>query len=411
MTSLLTKGNMNINTSQGSIEFSNETRKTRQIISVIPYYSDIFDRAIHIVKKILAFYVFMATITWCQAQSETQVPVLNNLQPQWLIYQNETYQPYHSQSSNTIYFWVKPRNHQKEVLHIHSRHVFSFYVNHQLVLQKKGDVVISVDSLMRNFSSPLFCGIYSAAGVHHLQTFVSDYKPERDLGLLKRKDSHFLDFSIIATIILIACFAIFIRTNPALTLDYFNVNKLFSFQDKDESKFTLRIASSVNLLIYLFGSFFLALVLLIAFRLAGNQFWLSQQFQVHSTKQAFGLWLWLSFIIFLIFILKLIWLTLLTSLFGFRDTVSFQFFNFVRMLLLAVSAIAFLCIIFFVFKVQQSNYFEMLIIIMSGIFAAGTIITYFKLLSRMPFHFFHLFSYLCASEIIPLLVLMKVFFY
>ncbi|MBI3219041.1 MAG: DUF4271 domain-containing protein [Bacteroidetes bacterium] len=362
-------------------------------------------------KKILALsIILMATTTWCHSQPENQVPVLKDLQPQWMIYQDGNYRPYHNQSSKSIYFWIKPANHQGK-LHILSRHLFSLYVNNQLVIQKKGDVTVSVDSLIRNFATPLLCGVYSDAGVHHLQTFVTDQLPERDLTLLKRKDSYFLDFTIIATIILVAGFATFIRTNPALTLDYLNVNKLFSFQDKDESKFTLRIASSVNLLIYLFGSFFLALILLIAFRLAGNQFWLSQRFQVYSTAQAFGQWFWLSFIIFLLFILKLTWLAILTSLFGFRDTVSFQFFNFIRMVLLAVSAIAFLCILFYVFKVQQNNYFEMLIYILSGIFVAGILITYFKLLSRMPFHFFHLFSYLCASEIIPLLVLMKVFFY
>lgn len=381
------------------------------MISVIPYYSDIFERVILTVKKILAFYLLVSLNNWCLAQPDNQVSVLKNLQPQWMVYQDGKYEPYGNQSVNSIYFWIQPIQHQQSVLHIRSRHLFSFYVNHQLVLQRKGDVQIPVDSLMHAFQTPLLGSVYSDAGLHHLQTLITDHLPERDLELIKRKDSYFLNFCIIATIILVACFAVFLQTNPALTLDYLSVNKWFSFQDKDESKFTLRIASSVNLLIYLFGSSFLALTLLIAFRLAGNQFWLSQRFQVHSTTQAFGQWIWLSSIIFFLFILKLVWLAILTALFGFRDTVNFQFFNFIRMVLLAVSTIAFLCITFYILKVQQPYYFEMLIYILSGIFAAGTLITYFKLLSRMPFHFFHLFSYLCASEIIPLLVLMKVFFY
>ncbi|MCE2995675.1 MAG: DUF4271 domain-containing protein [Cyclobacteriaceae bacterium] len=360
-------------------------------------------------KKITLIYFLLLSVIG-YSQPENQVSVMKDLRPHWLIHQNNEYRSYNHQPTQTIYFWLN--THQRNrLLQIDSRHRFSLYVNNQLVVQKKGDVRISVDSLRSKFTPPLFCAVFSDAGVHHLQTHVSDRVSERDLELLKRSDSYFLDFTIIATLMLIACFAIFWRTNPALTLDYLNVNKLFSFQDKDESKFTLRIASSVNLLIYLFGSFFLALVLLVAFRLAGNQFWLSQRFQVHATSQAFAQWLWLSSIIFLLFLLKLIWLAMLTALFGFRDTVSFQFFNFIRMVLLAVLAIAFLCVIFYAFKVQQSSYFETLIYILSGIFVAGTLIIYFKLLSRMPFHFFHLFSYLCASEIIPLLVLMKVFFY
>ncbi len=379
------------------------------MISVMPYYSDIFGRAIHTVKKITLLYFLLLSII-SHAQPENQVQVMKDLRPIWLIHQDNKFQSYNNKPAKAIYFWLNTQQ-RHALLKIDSRHNFSLYVNNQLVAQKKGDVTISVDSLLSAFTPPLFCAVYSDAGVHHLQTFMSDRVPERDLELLKRSNSYFLDFTIIATLMLIACFAIFWRTNPALTLDYLNVNKLFSFQDKDESKFTLRIASSVNLLIYLFGSFFLALILLVAFRLAGNQFWLSQRFQMGSTSQALVQWLWLSSIIFLLFLLKLVWLTILTALFGFRDTVSFQFFNFIRMVLLAVTAIAFLCVIFYAFKVQESSYFETLIYILSGIFVAGTLIIYFKLLSRMPFHFFHLFSYLCASEIIPLLVLMKVLFY
>jgi hypothetical protein len=38
----------------------------------------------------------------------------------------------------------------------------------------------------------------------------------------------------------------------------------------------------------------------------------------------------------------------------------------------------------------------------------GVGILYFKLQARTTFHSFHLFSYLCATEIFPLVILVKV---
>jgi len=79
--------------------------------------------------------------------------------------------------------------------------------------------------------------------------------------------------------------------------------------------------------------------------------------------------------------------------------------------LTAVTLLAAISLIYFIFEVRGQNYFFHLLTILSIVFTVGAVATYFKLIARMPFHFFHLFSYLCASEIIPLMVLIKVFFY
>ncbi|MCX8489701.1 MAG: DUF4271 domain-containing protein, partial [Cyclobacteriaceae bacterium] len=190
-----------------------------------------------------------------------------------------------------------------------------------------------------------------------------------------------------------------------------NLNKLFSFQDRDESTLALRIASSVNLLVYLFCSSFLALILLVSFHLMGTQISIASRFTVRSTGQGFQQWIFLSAIIFGLLILKLVWLVILNSLFGFRDIVRIQFFNFVRVILIAMSALTLITVVYFVANVQNQKYFFHLITILSIIFSVSAVVIYFKLMARMPYHFFHLFSYLCASEIIPLVVLIKVFFY
>ncbi|MFN7790987.1 MAG: DUF4271 domain-containing protein, partial [Cyclobacteriaceae bacterium] len=280
------------------------------------------------------------------------------------------------------------------------------------VVRSTGEVKLSVDSLANIYSNKLFIGLFSSFGAHHLDAELekkSQLLSDDTIGL--RKGNYFLDFAILASLLLMLGFTLLLQTNPTLTFDYLDVNKLFSFQDRDESTLALRIASSVNLLVYLFCSLFLALILLVSFHSMGDQVLIASQFTVRSTMQGFQQWIFLSAMIFGLLILKLIWLVILTSLFGFRDIVRIQFFNFVRVVLIAMSFLTLITIVYFVANVRDQRYFFHLITILSIIFSMGVVVMYFKLVARMPYHFFHLFSYLCASEIMPLVVLIKVFFY
>ncbi len=333
-----------------------------------------------------------------------------DLRERWLVYQSGQWVLFNNQTPSSIFFWVDGRKEKGNFLSIDGKHSFSVFINSKLISQKKGKVKLSIDSLSRIYSSQLFVGVFAPHGVHQIHTNIEKNQLSK-LEAQLRKGSYFLDFTILASLILIVCFVLFLRTNLALTFDYLDVMKLFSFQDRDESTLTLRIASSVNLLIYLFGSFFLALMLLISLHLMGNQVSLAKTFPIHSAAQGFWQWLILSLIIFGLLLVKLLWLVILSAIFGFRDTVSLQFFNFVRVILISVCLLSALSTLYFTIGVQQENYFFHLLTILSLVFALGTAIMYFKLLAKMPFHFFHLFSYLCASEIIPLMVLVKVFFY
>lgn len=334
-----------------------------------------------------------------------------NLKDDWLINQGGKFVKGQTASTKTIFFWIDGKE-KGNYLRVKGRHAFSIFINSKLVCRSTGEVRLSVDSLAGIYSDKLFVGLFSAFGTHHLQTELEKRNQRLPgVSLSLRKGNYFLDFTILASIFLIVGFTLLLRTNPTLTFDYLDVNKLFSFQDRDESTLALRIASSVNLLVYLFCSLFLALILLVSFHLMGGQVLIASRFAVRSTMQGFQQWILLSAIIFGLLILKLIWLVMLNSLFGFRDIVRIQFFNFVRVILIAMSVLTLITIVYFVANIQDQKYFFHLITILSLIFSAGAVVMYFKLMARMPYHFFHLFSYLCASEIIPLVVLIKVFFY
>ncbi|HEV8512709.1 MAG TPA: DUF4271 domain-containing protein, partial [Cyclobacteriaceae bacterium] len=97
---------------------------------------------------------------------------------------------------------------------------------------------------------------------------------------------------------------------------------------------------------------------------------------------------------------------LIALLFGWRDITGVQFFNFIRVLMLSLALIAIVSLFCFSFGIN-ANYFTLM---KAGcmLLLMGAGLLYFKLQARTTFHSFHLFSYLCATEIFPLMILVKV---
>jgi hypothetical protein len=258
----------------------------------------------------------------------------------------------------------------------------------------------------------IFLGVFSVSGVNNISTSIEQRNTAGDtLDIFPRKGNYFLDFALIASLLLLVAFTLFLRTNPVLTQDYFNLSKLITSLDRTESGFGLRIASSVNILYYFFGSCFLALILLVAFHLMGPVTLLSKMFQVKATTQGFLQWLLLSFGIAGLLVGKLLWIAIFATLFGFKDTVRFQFFNFVRVIFISVAILVVIGLVFVLFNVRTDLFYYYQLYLLVGLFILGTGVVYIKLMARLPYHFFHLFSYLCASEIIPLLILTKLILY
>jgi hypothetical protein len=229
-----------------------------------------------------------------------------------------------------------------------------------------------------------------------------------DLDNPVREGILFKDFVILASFMLITFMIVLFRVNPRLTLDYLNVVKLFSFQERDEAIVAGRIGSSVNLFFFALVSFLLSLLLMIIFYVAPDRIRLAGDFVFQSTPRAFFIWLLLSTIIFLLLISKLVLIASFSLLFNLKSTVRFQFFNFIRLLFVTAIVMGVMAVIYFIFHSQNPALFYNLLILGSFFVITGTVFLFLKLLARTAFPVFHLFSYLCATEIIPLMILGKV---
>jgi len=347
----------------------------------------------------------------CHAQNDFRV--VKDLAADWKVFENGGLRDFSKRNRSivkTIYIEFDPGLYQKgERLRIEAAVEFSLYLNYQLLTHQVTRVDISIDSLLRQFEAPWQFGIYQKNGLPWLHTSVvsNQIKPSSLDNPLRITDP-FSDFSVIVSIFLIIFLVVLLRTNPRLTWDYFNFVRLFSIQEREDTLLSSRISSSVNILFYVFCSLLVGFILLTLFHFGAERIPIAAHFTIHSLGEGFIQWLKLSLYVSVLLLLRLILLFVLTRLFNAGEALGLQFYNFVRLSFFILALLALVCMIYFMFKIKAPEYYEFLLAGIDFLLIFWIIIIGLKLLSRTSFRFFHLFSYLCASEIIPIVILVKV---
>ena len=354
-------------------------------------------------------------ILMAQASWATEPFVVKDLRPHWLQFTAEDYQPLNKipdRDLRTIYFQVQASNYKGQYLLVKGMDDWDLFVNGKLIYSGQHQL-FNLDSLAHLYSPELFMAVHAVAGLQELTTkIVSQPSTVKvfSLEMMPRNSTFFRDYAIIVTSALLIFFLILFRTNPQLTFDYFSFAKIFSVQERNENLLASRITSSVNFLFYLFCAILTGFLLSVVFYLAGSLFQVDLFSDVYSLSGAFMVWLRLSMFILVLLASKLIIVLLFSSLFNFTETISFQFFNFLRFVLFTAVMMAILSLVYFILKGGQPVFYERLMMLALVFLSAGSVMVLIKLLARAPFSFFHLFSYLCVSEIIPLVIIIKVFF-
>lgn len=357
--------------------------------------------------------LLLLLVTWGASAS----PVLvKDLRPEWTMFENGVYRPVGSGDTervSTIYVSIDPRKFGGHSLMINGGKVWHLFINGQLVTEEHGSANFNIDSLGQEFGSSLFVGLRTPNGFGEVLTrIVSPVLPQSIPAgeQTLRKSAYFRDFGIIVSVFLLVFFLVLLRSNPQLTLDYFSFSKIFSSSERNETQLASRITSSANLLFYLFCALLTGFLLSAIFYSSNPSFSADLLMPMDSLTSTFIMWGVLSASIFLLLTAKLIIVLVFSTLFNFRETMSFQFFNFLRFVLFTAVVMALMSLVFFTFRVDSPILYERLIALGLVLLTIGSIAVLLKLLRKSRFSFFHLFSYLCISEFIPLVIIFKIFF-
>ena len=333
---------------------------------------------------------------------------------EWQVYQGERYVPFEKKlKTSTIYFWLEPSQFSGQLLRVESSKPFTIFVDGQLFASGDGRLDLSIDSVRRIFMAPiLLVGVHQEKiRVGGLQTLVVSKAPLKTSDVeLPMRFSSFRDFVIVGMLILVSVLILVVQLNPKLAADYFSIIKMFFLREGEDSQIYSRITSSINFLFYAYSSLMIGYYLMIIFRFIPSDYVVALAFQSDSFGEAIFLWIKLSAIILAIIFLKVLLVYVLSRMFGLTEIAGIHIFNWIRLLLVVFGSLTMILFFYFILHGQNENFHVILLKIISWMLAGWMFLIILKLSKRMSHSMFHLFSYICATELIPLLITIKVLY-
>lgn len=336
-----------------------------------------------------------------------------DLQPVWQQHTDGKYMPFNVDASgNTLYFEVHAGEHPGAALKVESSRPYFLFINGKLAGEFTGAISFPIDSLAARYSNRLFAGIFQTPiNPRELKTLV--IKPETrasEIAPTYRPSTSFKDFVIVSGLLIIIFFLVVSQINPKLAADYFSVVKIFSPREADDAQSNARLTSSNNFQFYIGCSLLLSLYLLIILYHLPEEYALPLKFRATTFWSIVWQWVRLSMLVLLTFIAKILIVFLLTRLFNMRGLARVHFFNWVRLILIVFGAATVLVFSYYILRGQNETIFVTFLSLIVATLIAWIFIIFMKLNGKTEHSMFHLFSYICATELIPLLITVKVLF-
>lgn len=359
------------------------------------------------------FFLFLFFIFHSAASQQRVFTVKENLQSNWTVYQNEKYEPYTiGAETNTIYFFVDAEKYSGDYLRIASTRDFALFINGKLASLAGYD--FNLDSLSKKFGAgPMLVAVHQKnIETSNLRTTIETPVVLKTHSLLAedKPSTFFRDFVVVASMLLLIMLVVVMRLNPKLASDYFSVSRIFSIREVDDSQIYMRITSSTNILFYIFCSLILSFYLMIIFRFLPPAYSVTSYVKAQSFISVFLQWLLISLLILAVFFVKIILVYITSILFGSKEIAGIHFFNWVRLLLNIFGSLSVILFFYFILHGQSSTFHTVLLKLIAWCLTGWIAIIFLKLRRRSGYSMFHLFSYICATEIIPLLIIITVLY-
>lgn len=359
--------------------------------------------------------VLNAVVSSVWAQGEF---VVDDLTSEWTVFDDGAYRSYERErdaGADVIYFTLDAGVHQGARVHISGRHVRAIFVNSKLVVS--GDVrsvTYDVDSLANQF----------AGRVLHFGIYASHIYPENlDVSLIKpgvrqatgpeeivRPRTYFRDF-VVSGIILLFILLIVVTQLTKVPISFFFTRRMFAAHESEEVQLYTRIASTTNILFYVFTSLVIAFYLMILFRSSGDRFVLGLANQAESYFGTVLKWGRLGSILLVAFLLKIGLVMLVSRTFDLWEYLGFQVVNWMRLMLVAFGILTVLEVVYFLSGGMSGAVYTAFMWGFVLVLIAWVIVFFAKVARRPGYSLFHIICYLCATEVLPLLISVKLLFH
>jgi hypothetical protein len=355
-------------------------------------------------------------------QGYSQIPYdfVGDLKDRWMIEQDGKLVPYTgNQTSNVIHFNLDRSDCLNCQLLIESGSKGTLYIDHQPVtILEAGSHFFSHDSLISlAMKDHALVSYFSFSDATDLTTYL--VKDQISLERFRssaeifstplKKDNEFGQFFIIAIILILVLFTILQNLYPRLSADFFSISRTVSSRNLDEVIFKLRFTEKYNLWVITLHAIVFSFLLLTLGHLTDGLF--IPYFNIpESLIGSFAKWLGLTMILIFLIISQSVLLSVINAVFGF-DFRSVHFYNHIRYSAIIGGVFLVLLFVFYQgFKIDNSGFYTTLVYIITGLLVLRLFFLFQKLMSSRSNTILHLFSYLCATELIPLVIVIKVLF-
>jgi hypothetical protein len=361
--------------------------------------------------------ICLLLFTYISVLAQEKFTVVKDLRSEWMTFENGAYQPV-GQSPlprlNTVYFSLDFQAYARNILRLQSDRPYFLFVNGKVVGEFHGEVNLKIDSLLEQvYSSTYWIAIHQERiNERDLRSEIISMQPppRAEVHTSVRPYSYFRDFVVISGLIIILLFLLAVRLNPKLAADYFSVSRILSSREADDSQASARLTSGSNVQFYILCSLMIGFYLTIIMYNLPSEYALPIRFQASGFWMMWWQWLKLSTIVFYVLLLKLLIIFSLTRLYDMRGLARYHFFNWIRLLLVVFGASTVLLFMYFISRGDHKFIFVVFLSVVVATLIAWIGMAFLKLSGRSGHSMFHLFSYLCATEIIPLLITVKVLF-
>lgn len=355
---------------------------------------------------------FIFTVVTLSVSAQNNSVVKKDLKSAWLVFTDNQFVPYTGGSASTIYLVVDFSRFTGDQLVISSSRSFSLFLNSKLSVNDVTKIKFPVDSLIQiaGQKNPLLAIHQQPILVADLSTqLISELKTplENVDEFAKPGDAGYSDYMVVATIFLFVFLLFIVRYNPNLAAGYFSITAFLSLRESEDHPMFSRITNTTNVLAYVFASMLVAKVLLLA-PFESILFSNSTTIDRYQFGDWLVYWMELSAITMAGFIIKALVIYMFSALFNTSDLAGFHYFNFVRFHFF-VYGLFFMLMIFQFFSTGSHFLNSTTAIgVVQYSSAAWVVIAFLKLLKKTRHTAIHLFLYLCATEIIPFLIIIKV---
>lgn len=353
--------------------------------------------------------------------------VVKNLQNEWLVYDQdlENYVPYILNTrfdSPTASFFVNLNQYQNYSLVLCLQKESAVFVEKSLSIYQEDEdcVELSLDSLQRLYGNRnLFITIFNEnfntdktqallvsgkRGVEELS------QSEKTFEVLERQKGDFRSFFIIAIITLSLLYVVFMRVFPKNFSENLSLYRLFNLQKRELMSFSSRPLYFLNLIFLLIHCLTFSFVLIVLSYFVEQ---LPDFYQMVRGEGVLGFitnWVFLGLLLILSFAAKYVLVSFIASIFSLKqlDDVHFVIYTGLSKIFFLL-LVAFIAVLFMAFKVSSTFIYLNVAYGIIGFFVLRAFFIFVKLAQTTRFRNIYLISYLCTTEIIPLLFGVKYF--